>query len=59
MPRPWHILEKANNRKESMQQEPLQEHMKDRSAELGKLGGQIRMAQLDSQARSTVTLAPA
>ncbi len=29
-----------------MQQEPLQEQIKDRSAELGKLGGQIRMAQL-------------
>ncbi len=37
-----------------MQQEPLQEHIKDRSAELGKLGGQIRMAQLDSQERSAL-----
>jgi len=37
-----------------MQQEPLQEQIKDRSAELGKLGGQIRMAQLNSQERSAL-----
>ncbi len=38
-----------------MQQEPLQEQIKDpRSAVQGKIGGQIRMAQLDSQERSTL-----
>jgi len=37
-----------------MQQEDLQEHIKDRSTELGKLGGQIRMAQLNSQERSAL-----
>ncbi len=37
-----------------MQPEPLQEQIKDRSAELGKLGGQIRMAQLNSQERSAL-----
>ena len=38
-----------------MQQDRLQEHMKDpRSAALGKLGGQIRMAQLNDQERSAL-----
>jgi hypothetical protein len=37
-----------------MQPEHLQGHMKDRSAKLGKLGGQIRMAQLNSQERSAL-----
>jgi hypothetical protein len=38
-----------------MQQEHLQEHMKDpRSAELGRLGGQKRMAQLNDQERSAL-----
>jgi hypothetical protein len=38
-----------------MQQEHLHEHMKDpRSAALGKLGGQTRMAQLNSQERSAL-----
>ncbi len=37
-----------------MQQEHLQEQIKDRSAELGRLGGQIRMAQLNSQERSAL-----
>jgi len=37
-----------------MQQEHLQEHIKDRSAELSKLGGQIRMAQLNSQERNAL-----
>ncbi len=37
-----------------MQPEHLQEQIKDRSAELGKLGGQIRMAQLNSQERSAL-----
>jgi len=37
-----------------MQQEDLQEHIKDRSTELGKLGGQIHMAQLNSQERSAL-----
>jgi hypothetical protein len=38
-----------------MQQEPLQEQMKDpRSAAQGKIGGQIRMAQLNSQERSAL-----
>ncbi len=38
-----------------MQQEPLQEQIKDpRSAEQGKIGGQIRMAQLNSQERTAL-----
>ena len=38
-----------------MQQEHLQEQIKDRSAELGRLGGQIRMAQLNSQERGALS----
>jgi hypothetical protein len=38
-----------------MQQEHLQEHMKDpRAAAQGKIGGQKRMAQLNSQERSAL-----
>ena len=38
-----------------MQQDPLHEHMKDpRSGELGRLGGQKRMAQLNDQERSAL-----
>jgi len=38
-----------------MQQEPLHEHIKDpRSAVQGKIGGQKRMAQLNSQERSAL-----
>ena len=38
-----------------MQPEPSQEHMKDpRAAAQGKIGGQIRMAQLSSQERSAL-----
>jgi len=37
-----------------MQQEPLQVHSKDRSVELGRLGGQKRMAQLNAQERSAL-----
>jgi hypothetical protein len=35
-----------------MQPEHLQEFMKDRSVELGRIGGQKRMAQLNAQERS-------
>ena len=37
-----------------MQQEPLQVHINDRSVELGRLGGQTRMAQLNAQERSAL-----
>jgi hypothetical protein len=37
-----------------MQQEPLQEQIKDRSVELGRLGGQKRMAQLSPLERSAL-----
>jgi len=38
-----------------MQQEPLQVHIKDQSVELGRLGGQKRMAQLNAQERSALS----